>query len=236
MRFFWIFHWARRNKSFVANTGALTFTMSGISKISGLPQMKFAWLAVSGPGELEKGSAGPAGDDRRHLSLHERTHSAGCARFAAAARRSFSSSSWPACAGILANSIRSSPERSMPAGWRLKEAGTPFCAFRQRVRMKSLTIELLEKHDVYLHPGHFYDFPGDGYLVVSLITPEQEFARRRATDFLVSRSVSLFLNIPSEAREPYCSQNLWTTSELHRLRTPSVQELHRGYTQGSHKR
>src|SRR4029077_630739 len=36
-------------KSFVANTGALTFTMSGISKISGLPQMKFAWLAVSGP-------------------------------------------------------------------------------------------------------------------------------------------------------------------------------------------
>src|SRR5579864_25101 len=43
-------------KSFVANTGALTFTMSGISKISGLPQMKFAWLAVSGP-EAEKREA-----------------------------------------------------------------------------------------------------------------------------------------------------------------------------------
>jgi hypothetical protein len=28
---------------------------------------------------------------------------------------------------------------------------------------------------VYVHPGHFYDFPADGYLVVSLITPEQEF-------------------------------------------------------------
>ena len=30
-------------------TGALTFTMSGISKISGLPQMKLAWLAVERP-------------------------------------------------------------------------------------------------------------------------------------------------------------------------------------------
>jgi hypothetical protein len=26
-----------------------------------------------------------------------------------------------------------------------------------------------------VHPGHFYDFPRDGYLVISLITPEEEF-------------------------------------------------------------
>jgi aspartate/methionine/tyrosine aminotransferase len=41
---------------------------------------------------------------------------------------------------------------------------------------EDLAIDLLEKHDVYVHPGHFYDFPGEGYLVVSLITPEQDFA------------------------------------------------------------
>jgi peroxiredoxin len=29
---------------------------------------------------------------------------------------------------------------------------------------------------VYAHPGHFYDFAQDGYLVVSLITPERQFA------------------------------------------------------------
>jgi aspartate/methionine/tyrosine aminotransferase len=40
---------------------------------------------------------------------------------------------------------------------------------------EELAIELLEKHDVYLYPGHFYDFAGEGYLVLSLITPEAEF-------------------------------------------------------------
>jgi alanine-synthesizing transaminase len=42
---------------------------------------------------------------------------------------------------------------------------------------EDLAIDLLAKNNVYVHPGHFYDFPKDGYLVVSLITPEQEFAQ-----------------------------------------------------------
>src|SRR5205085_9422809 len=36
------------------NNGALTFTMSGLSKIAGLPQMKAAWLVTSGPENLKK--------------------------------------------------------------------------------------------------------------------------------------------------------------------------------------
>jgi len=40
---------------------------------------------------------------------------------------------------------------------------------------EELAIDLLQKHGVYLHPGHFYDFPGEGHLVVSLITSEQDF-------------------------------------------------------------
>ena len=39
--------------TFAANSEALTFTMSGLSKICGLPQMKAAWLAVSGPEALK---------------------------------------------------------------------------------------------------------------------------------------------------------------------------------------
>ncbi|MGB0036759.1 MAG: pyridoxal phosphate-dependent aminotransferase, partial [Candidatus Acidiferrales bacterium] len=39
--------------TFAANAGALTFTMSGLSKIAGLPQMKAAWLIVAGPTNLK---------------------------------------------------------------------------------------------------------------------------------------------------------------------------------------
>jgi aspartate/methionine/tyrosine aminotransferase len=39
-----------------------------------------------------------------------------------------------------------------------------------------LAVELLKAKSIYVHPGHFYDFPADGYLIVSLIMPEQGFA------------------------------------------------------------
>jgi len=41
---------------------------------------------------------------------------------------------------------------------------------------EELAIDMLTKEDVYIHPGHFFDFAGEGYLVVSLITREEEFA------------------------------------------------------------
>ena len=40
---------------------------------------------------------------------------------------------------------------------------------------EDLALALVEKKAVYVHPGHFYDFPGDGYLVLSLIVPEEDF-------------------------------------------------------------
>src|SRR5208282_4598637 len=44
---------AAARRSFAGNSGALTFTLSGLSKICGLPQMKAAWLVVSGPEQLK---------------------------------------------------------------------------------------------------------------------------------------------------------------------------------------
>jgi aspartate/methionine/tyrosine aminotransferase len=40
---------------------------------------------------------------------------------------------------------------------------------------EDLAIDILRKMSVLAHPGHFYDFPSDGYLVVSLITPPEQF-------------------------------------------------------------
>jgi hypothetical protein len=40
---------------------------------------------------------------------------------------------------------------------------------------EDLAIALLRNSGTMVHPGHFYDFPRDGYLVISLITQEREF-------------------------------------------------------------
>jgi aspartate/methionine/tyrosine aminotransferase len=42
---------------------------------------------------------------------------------------------------------------------------------------EDLAIEILRRLSVLVHPGHFYDFPSDGHLIVSLITPPQGFHR-----------------------------------------------------------
>jgi aspartate/methionine/tyrosine aminotransferase len=51
---------------------------------------------------------------------------------------------------------------------------------------EEVALDLIEKKGVYIHPGHFYDFPTDGYLIVSLIAPENDFAEG------IKRLVSIF--------------------------------------------
>ena len=42
---------------------------------------------------------------------------------------------------------------------------------------EDLAIDLLRKTSVMVHPGHFFDFPSDGYLILSLLTPPAEFRK-----------------------------------------------------------
>jgi alanine-synthesizing transaminase len=42
---------------------------------------------------------------------------------------------------------------------------------------EDLAIELVREKSVLVHPGHFYDFESDGYLVLSLIAAEEEFKK-----------------------------------------------------------
>jgi hypothetical protein len=41
---------------------------------------------------------------------------------------------------------------------------------------EELTLELLTVHGILVHPGYFFDFPRESFLVVSLLAPEAEFA------------------------------------------------------------
>jgi hypothetical protein len=41
-------------------------------------------------------------------------------------------------------------------------------------------LRLLARHGLRVHPGFFFDFPTEAYLVVSVLGPEEEFARGAA--------------------------------------------------------
>ncbi|HZU29842.1 MAG TPA: aminotransferase class I/II-fold pyridoxal phosphate-dependent enzyme, partial [Candidatus Angelobacter sp.] len=153
----------------------LTFTMSGISKISGLPQMKFSWLAISGPEDLKSQAL-------NRMEMIADTYLSMNAPIQLAApiflqqRSSFQRQLMARVRENLA--VLDSQLAAYSHLSRLEVEGGWYAIVRVPATRpdEDLAIELLEKHDVYVHPGHFYDLPSDGYLVVSLITPVAEFA------------------------------------------------------------
>src|SRR5262249_53847986 len=160
--------------SFTGNQGALTFSLSGISKISGLPQLKFAWLVVSGPDDLKR-------EAMARLELISDTYLSMNAPIQLAApallrqRAGFQQQ-------LMARVKRNLEQLdSQLAGQkqvtRLDVEGGWYAVLRVPATNndEDLAINLLENHSVYLPPGHFYGFSGDGYLVVSLIAREEEF-------------------------------------------------------------
>jgi aspartate/methionine/tyrosine aminotransferase len=162
-------------RSFAGPSCALTFTLSGLSKISGLPQMKAAWLVVSGPEPLKAQALG-------RLEVIADTFLSPNAPVQLAL---------PSLLGLRAGLQRQVLARlqhnlaeldrrlaAQPACSRLKLEGGWYAVLRVPATRsdEDLAVELLTTHGVYVHPGHFFDFPADGYLVVSLLTPEQDFA------------------------------------------------------------
>jgi alanine-synthesizing transaminase len=161
--------------SFAASSGALTFTLSGISKVSGLPQMKAAWLVVSGP-EPWKAQA------LARLEVIADTYLSPNAPVQLALpafldqRGGFQRQVLARLRQNLAELDRQLAGHKTCS--RLKIEGGWYAILRIPATRsdEDLAIELLTTRGVYVHPGHFYDFPSDGHVVVSLLTPEPGFA------------------------------------------------------------
>jgi aspartate/methionine/tyrosine aminotransferase len=160
--------------SFAFDGPALTFTLSGLSKISLLPQMKLAWIVVSGPEALAAAAVARLeviGDSYlspstpgqialpEMLAMHENLQAQMRQRLCA----NLAFLDEQLCDGGPVNRL----ERE--GGWyavlRVPATGAD----------EDLAVALLERCDVLVHPGHFFDFPRDGFLVVSLIAPEADF-------------------------------------------------------------
>jgi aspartate/methionine/tyrosine aminotransferase len=167
-------HAGSARPSFTGSINALTFTLSGLSKISALPQMKVAWIVTSGPQELAAGA-------RQRLEMIADTYLSLSTPLQLAApcllqqRHTMTRQLLQRIATNLAE--LDSQLANHKACQRLQIEGGWYAVLRVPVTRsdEDLAVKLVERVSVLIHPGHFYDFPGDGYLVLSLITPAEQF-------------------------------------------------------------
>jgi alanine-synthesizing transaminase len=164
----------RKPVSLAVNGGALTFTMSGLSKISGLPQMKAAWLVASGPEELKTKAL-------ERLEVIADTYLSMNAPVQLALpellqqRHGFQKQVMVRVRKNVAELDRQLSQKKSCS--RLEIEGGWYAVLRVPATKSDddLAVELLTSKGIYVHPGHFYDFSTDGYLIVSLIMQEREF-------------------------------------------------------------
>lgn len=164
----------KRASTLAGVDAALCFTLSGLSKVVGLPQMKLGWIVAGGPEALRLQAF-------ERLELVADTYlSAGTPVQLAAARllglRSrFQSRVMRRLAGNLET------VRNAVAGdsiCRLLQVEGGWYAIVQLPQTRSeeeWALALLEHDDVLVEPGFFYDFTSEAYVVVSLLTPPEVF-------------------------------------------------------------
>jgi alanine-synthesizing transaminase len=152
--------------------GIPVFVVSGLSKVAGLPQMKAAWIAVTGP-EREHALARLEIIADTFLSMN--------------APAQWALPTWLEERGPIQEQIRTrvaanlaSLDRrlcALPALQRLKvEAGWYAVLRIPAIEPDERTVLALLDRGVWLHPGSFFGMPESGWLVLSLLTLEQEFS------------------------------------------------------------
>jgi alanine-synthesizing transaminase len=159
----------------VLDAPVLSFTLGGASKSLGLPQVKIAWTIVGGPASAR---------DRALAGLE-------------LVADTFLSVSTPVQValpnllergGVLRSAIRDRIARNL-ASARDLVLRHPSCdllpvegGWSAVIRVpavhgeEALVIDLVRREHVLAHPGYFFEFPHEAFLVVSLLPPEALFA------------------------------------------------------------
>jgi len=162
---------ARRISTLAAADEVTIFSLSGLSKIAGLPQIKLGWMVVNRPeamGRLEF-----IADTYLSVSTPVQWAAAGLL----ALRESIQTQIHARVRRNLQTlQARFGPESPMRA---LNVEGGWYAIIQvPRVRSEEeWTLDLLDRNHVLVQPGFFYDFEAEAFLVVSLLTPEEIFVR-----------------------------------------------------------
>lgn len=162
--------------SCVGESGALTFVLGGLSKSAGLPQVKLGWMVVGGPSDLAAQALERLeviGD--AYLSVSTPVQIAAPAlieagrHVRAAIQRRLSANL--TCLERLVGA--DSPVSLLPpeGGWSavLRVPATQ--------SEEALVLRLLNEAHVVVHPGFFFDFADEAFVVVSLLPEPQVFER-----------------------------------------------------------
>jgi aspartate/methionine/tyrosine aminotransferase len=146
----------------------LTFRLGGLSKSAGLPQVKLGWIAVQGPEELVSAALDRLDlicDTYLSVSTPVQLAAPALIREGAPVRQAIQDRIRANDATLrqLAASYPSVEALPTEAGWSVV-LRVPFTRGEE-----ALVLELLDRDGVLIHPGFFFDFPQEAFLVGSLL-------------------------------------------------------------------
>jgi hypothetical protein len=167
---------ARASAGRVVERGdVLAFSLGGLSKTVGLPQVKLAWIAVGGPAGLVDAAL-----ERLELICDTYLSVSTPVQVAAAELLDRGAIVREQIAGRVAANYRRLSETvaATPACRALTSEGGWYAVLEvpSLESEEALVVDLLQKDGVLTHPGYFFDFPRESYLVVSLLAAETQFA------------------------------------------------------------
>jgi hypothetical protein len=164
----------RRVASVARDGPALSFALGGLSKSCGLPQLKLAWTAVTGPASLVR-------DALARLEVVADTYLSVSTPVQIAAPDLLSRREElqaPIRERIRSNldALRAAVGPGCPATILPPEGGwSAVLRVPATLTEEDRVTRLLEEREVLVHPGYFFDFPAEAYLVVSLLPLPGDF-------------------------------------------------------------
>jgi hypothetical protein len=152
----------------------LTFCLSGLSKVAGLPQLKLGWIVAGGPRTLREKAF-----ERLELIADTYLSVNAPVQWALPALLNFRGHLQRQILGRAAANRAFLASQIGPASpWKLLEAEGGWYAILEAPRIQSeeeWVLSLLKEDGVLVQPGFFFDFKREAFLVISLLTQEQVF-------------------------------------------------------------
>jgi len=152
----------------------LTFSLSGLSKVCGLPQLKLGWIVASGAEKLRKHAfEGLELIADTYLPVGAPVQWAAPALLAMRAEIQAQ-----ILARVRANLALLRSRIGADSPWRVLDVEGGWYAVIQAPRIyteEEWVLTLLQQDNVLVQPGFFYDFESEAYLVLSLLTPPEIF-------------------------------------------------------------